>query len=81
MSTVGTVCLRRPYSEAAARRMSETFGKAVFRCQWDGNFHTGIDPGAVAPCWRCGVLVTIPERGTPSDAARGWAHTGPRCAP
>ena len=71
-------CIRKVYTEAAARTI-EARGGSVFRCQWDGDWHTGKDPGPVAPCWRCGTLVTIPERGTPVDAARGWLHNERRC--
>lgn len=70
-----TPCLRRPYSPAAAAGK----GNAYFRCQWCGDYHRGVDPGPVAPCWRCGTLVTIPERGTPLDAARGWLHDERHC--
>jgi hypothetical protein len=71
-------CVRKAYSEAAARTIAGR-GGPVFRCQWDGDWHLGTDPGPVAPCWRCGTLITIPERGTPLDAARGWLHNARRC--
>ena len=74
-----TECLRRPYSQASAEYMAAVHGRSVFRCQWDGDWHVGTDPGPVAPCWRCGVLVTIPPHGTPADAARGWLHDERRC--
>jgi hypothetical protein len=75
-----TECVRKPYTEAGARARGERTGKGSFQCQWCGDWHTGTDPGPVAPCWRCGTLVTIPERGTPLDAACGWLHDARRCA-
>jgi hypothetical protein len=76
-----TECLRKPYAESAARERGEQTGKGSFRCQWCGDWHLGVDPGPVAPCWRCATLITIPERGTPLDAARGWLHDARRCRP
>lgn len=77
--TTTTGCIRKPYPEAVARAKGVT--KGYFRCQWCGDWHTGKDPGPVAPCARCGTLVTIPERGTPFDAARGWFHDAKHCQP
>ena len=73
-------CIRKAYPERVAREIGERTGKGAFRCAWCGNWHTGSDPGPVAPCWRCGTLVTIPERGSPVDAARGWLHDSRRCS-
>jgi len=72
-------CLRRSYSQSSALHMSETFGRTVFQCDYCGNWHTGRDPGPVAPCVMCGTLVTVPLRGLPADAARGWLHDTARC--
>ena len=72
-------CLRRPYSEAVARLQAAKTGRPCFQCQWCSDWHLGADPGRVAPCARCGTLVTVPRRGSPVDAARGWLHDARRC--
>lgn len=73
-------CVRRPYSEAGARTRADHQGRTFFKCSWCGDWHVGTDPGPVAPCAMCGTLVTIPQRGSPTDAARGWLHDAKRCA-
>jgi hypothetical protein len=75
-----TTCQRKAYyHEDAAANAAAKADKGYFRCAWCGDWHTGWDPGPVAPCYRCGTLITIPERGTPKDAARGWAHHRDNC--
>ena len=73
-------CLRRPYTETDARERGARMGRPWFHCFHCGDWHVGIDPGRVAPCALCGTLVTIPERGSPRDAARGWLHDAKLCA-
>lgn len=72
-------CARRSYTEVDAIAAGAKSGRPNFRCQWCGDWHLGTDPGPVAPCWRCGTVVTIPDRGTPVDAATGWLHDDKRC--